>query len=174
MNVIPMPIPQAERELTGVEALLYNFTAAARLLQVEESEIAALTPVPEGCLVEFNDKPWKALIPVREFLNQFVSDRRARAKALIPTQHVRNGAKWTVYNETSGSRHDVTLSTDAVRCTCPDWHEQYAAFGHSQVCCKHCYCVLAELGYGSLKDYLKAWQPGGKLVKMQTKMARKR
>ena len=174
MNALPIPILQPERDLTGVEALLYNFTAAARLLQVEESEIAALTPIPEACLVEFNHQRWQALIPVREFMAQFVSDRRARARANIPTQHVGNGAKWTVYDETSNSRHDVTLAPDAVRCTCPDWHEQSAAFGHSQVCCQHCYCVLAELGYGSLKDYLKAWQEGGKLFKLQATMNRKR
>lgn len=174
MKALPIPILQLERNLTGVEALLYNFTAAARLLQVEESEIAALTPCPDCCLVEFNNKPWQALIPVREFLNQFVSERRARARANIPTQHVGKGAKWTVYNETSNRRYEVTLATDAVRCTCPDWQEQFAAFGRSQVCCEHGYCVLAKLGYSSLKDYLKAWQEGGKLFKLQAKMNRKR
>lgn len=171
-QVIPF-IPRSN-ELTELDLLLYSFSSAARILGIKKEDIAALTPQSENCLVELHNKPWQALIPRQEFLNQFISDRRAKARVLIPTKHIDNGTKWTVWNEEANTRYEVTIFQDKVVCTCPDWHNQFMAFGHSQVCCKHCYCVLNQLGYGSLKDYLKAWKEGGKLFNLQKIMNRKR
>lgn len=166
-QVIPFT-PKSNYQPTQLDELLYTVKSAARILQVKEEEIASLTPSQDKCLVEFNHKPWQALIPQTEFINQFISDRRASSRPLMPTQQINNGRKWTVWNETDDSRYEVTLSADKVKCNCPDWQQQAAAFGHELVCCQHCYSVLAQLKYTSLKDYLKAWQPGGKLAKMQT------
>ena len=166
--------PKTNYQPTQLDELLYTIKSAARILQVPEEEIASLTPSPEKCLVEFNNKPWQALIPQREFLNQFISDRRASSRSLMPTQQINKGRKWTVWNETDDSRYEVTLSSEKVQCNCPDWRQQAEAFGHELVCCQHCYSVLAQLKYTSLKDYLKAWQPGGKLAKMQITLNQRR
>lgn len=172
-QIIPF-IPRSNYELTQLDLLLYSIKYAARILAVKEEDIADLTPQLDNCLVEFNNKPWQAVIPRQEFLNQFVSDRRAKSRVLIPTKHLDNGSKWTVWNEDANTRYEVTVFQDKVVCTCHDWHNQFVAFGHSQVCCKHCYCVLNQLGFGSLKDYLKAWIKDGALFKLQKTMHRKR
>ena len=171
-QVIPF-IPRNNYELTELDRLLYSFRSAARILDLNTEDIAALTPQPENCLVEFNNKPWQAVIPKQEFVNLFISDRRAKSRVLIATKHLDNKNKWTVWNEEANTRYEVTVYRDKVVCTCPDWDNQSLAFGHTQVCCKHCYSVLAQLGYGSLKDYLKAWQENGALSKLQRTMNRK-
>ncbi|WP_216628732.1 hypothetical protein [Microcystis aeruginosa] len=36
------------------------------------------------------------------------------------------------------------------------------------------YAVLRQLGFGTLKDYLKAWRTDGKLSQLQAKLTQKR
>jgi hypothetical protein len=149
--------------------MLYTISAAARLLNVETDDITELTFHPLRCQIDLKSD-WTVIVPQRDFIEQFISDRKAKAKALVATQDINDGQNWTVWNPENKHSYQVTVTKEAVCCTCPDWKHQAEAFGRQTVCCKHGYAVLAQLKFDSLRDYLKAWQPDGRLYKMQSKL----
>ena len=89
-----------------------------------------------------------------EFKKLFVSDRQARSKSLTVTKHLNSSLNYTVWNEDNGHRYQVNLTSNAVRCECPDYHKQLQAIG--KACCKHAYALLGQLGFTNLTDYIES------------------
>jgi hypothetical protein len=153
-------------QTTPLDELIYTFSATARILEIKTDGIGTLSPQDGGCQVKLKDRPWTIFIPQTEYLKVFVNDRKARARSLVATQHLDDGSRWTVWNPNNGNRYLLTATPDFIHCECDDWGEQFRAFGSQMVCCKHGYAVLSRLGFTTLKDYLKAWLPGGKLRRL--------
>lgn len=161
-------------QTTALDRLLYTASATARILQVTTDDIETVTAGDEGCQVSLRGKAGTIEIPRADYIRQFVADRQARSQSLSATQHIDDKTVWTVWNESNDNRYTVTVTRDFVHCDCPDWQNQQEAFGHVKVCCKHGYAVLRQLGFGTLKDYLKAWRTDGKLSQLQAKLTQKR
>jgi hypothetical protein len=168
MNPPVEPFPNA------LDRLLYTATATARILQITTDDIETLTAADDGCRVSLQGKAPTIDVPRTEYIRQFVADRQARSQTLTATQNIDNKTVWTVWNESNDNRYTVTVTRDFVHCDCPDWQNQQEAFAQVKVCCKHGYAVLRQLGFGTLKDYLKAWRADGKLSQLQAKLTQKR
>lgn len=79
-------------------------------------------------------------------------------------------------------RHVITSPT-GVSCSCEDYSNQPTCYQEHPylwwwLCkqrhlCKHTVAVMSALGFGSLKDYLVAWKPEGRLSKLAGIMNRK-
>ncbi|MDV3002410.1 MAG: hypothetical protein N5P05_004065 (plasmid) [Chroococcopsis gigantea SAG 12.99] len=145
-------------QATALDQLLYTIAHTTRILQIDAGQIEALTATPDGCMVFLKGKPWTIHIPQREYSKLFVADRKARSQSLQVTQHLTYDSLWTVWNEDSDDRYRVIVSKKFLHCDCQDWELQAQAFGYLTVGCEHCYAVLARLGFGTLKDFLKSWQ----------------
>jgi hypothetical protein len=92
-------------------------------------------------------------------------------------QGIANPQQWKVVSNELGSiPRTVTTTPHGVSCNCEDyttqadylsqhpylWHKVLKGYR----ICKHSLATLHQLGFGSLRDYLAAWKPEGKLSKL--------
>lgn len=81
------------------------------------------------------------------FKEHFAEHRREQGKDLSPMPGKNN--LWHV------GKFRVTVHPNRLSCNCRDWQSQ-SAIGIKRPCCKHCFSVLYQLGYGKLSEYLEA------------------
>lgn len=136
-------------------------------------------------------------ISCRDYLAEAMAGRKERAKDYTASQNSRHPSEWNVYAKVSqmpvqpelatrgseGKRRVVTTTPTSVSCTCEDFESQgYYYQEHPYLwfevlkqrrICKHSLCVLNQLGFGSLRDYLQAWKPNGRLNNLAATMNRK-
>ena len=133
----------------------------------------------------------------KEYLAEAMAGRRERAKDYTASQNSNRPSEWNVYAKVAqlpveprtatrggeGKRRIVITTPTSVSCTCEDYESQGSYYQEhpylwfevlkQRRICKHSLCVLSQLGFGSLRDYLAAWKPEGKLSKLAGVMNRK-
>ncbi|MEO0455839.1 MAG: SWIM zinc finger family protein [Cyanobacteria bacterium P01_A01_bin.114] len=95
--------------------------------------------------------------PKRAFKQHFCHWRRRQAQRVELTKIRPNYfAARTVGRE---SIYQLEARADGIFCTCEDFNRQLSVWNHGY--CKHCYAVLAHLGFNSLREYLTAQAQNG-------------
>lgn len=132
--------------------ILYSVSAVRRLLGLGDRIAVKIQ--------EFGWVVWVWVVGKRPtfiskklFKQQFVDRRKAQAKGLVVTRNTYESCSYSVRNEAKDSVYKVVLGVDEIACECEDYKNQREFFGRG--CCKHGYAVLAQIGYSSLRDYLK-------------------
>lgn len=133
-------------------------------------------------------------ISCRDFLASAIAGRRERSKDYVAYQDSEHPSQWRVTAKViqlpvhgdmaksgrEGKARTVTTTPTSVVCDCEDWLFQgdylqehpylwYSLMKERRMC-KHCYTVLDALNFGSLRDYLAAWRPEGRLSKLAATM----
>ncbi len=136
-------------------------------------------------------------ISCRDYLAEAMNGRRERAKGYTASQNSNRPSEWNVYAKVSqmpvqlgtatrgseGKRRIVTTTPTSVSCTCEDFESQgyylqehpylwYHVLKERRIC-KHAIATLNELGFDSLRDYLAAWKPNGRLNNLAAVLNRK-
>ena len=123
-------------------------------------------------------------IGCREYLNAAMQNRRVKAKDYKATQGIANPQQWKVKsNELASIPRTVITTPHSVNCDCEDFTTQAEYLSQHPYLwekvikgysiCKHSLAAISALGFGSLKDYLAAWKPEGRLSKLSGVMNRK-
>ncbi|MEM9908952.1 MAG: SWIM zinc finger family protein [Cyanobacteria bacterium P01_D01_bin.44] len=93
--------------------------------------------------------------PKQAFKQHFCHWRQRRAQAVEITEIRPSHFAARSVGQTTGSRESIYFldaRAEGIFCTCEDFHRQLSAWNRG--CCKHCYAVLAHLGFNSLGEYL--------------------
>lgn len=136
-------------------------------------------------------------ISCREYLTLATQGRRERAKDYKSYQDSRCPSEWKVYANVvqlptqdrqptrghEGKVRNVITSTTGVSCDCEDYLNQpdylqehpylWWVLMKERRVCKHTINVMSALGFSSLRDYLAAWKPEGRLSKLAGVLNRK-
>jgi len=130
------------------QQLLYSASATRRILN--------LPPDVPVRVQEFSKVIWvwvkgcrPTFISKQVYHQHFVDRRREAARALLTYRTVEG---WVVLNPLKNTTYQVKTYKTHLSCTCEDYRNQVYFLGRA--CCKHCYAVLAELGFTSLREYL--------------------
>jgi len=136
--------------ITTRQQLLYSASATRRILN--------LPPDVPVRVQEFHRVIWVHVAGCRPtfiskavYHQHFVDRRREAAAELIA---YRTAGGWAVFNPLKDTSYSVQQYRSHLSCTCEDYQNQVKFLGRA--CCKHCYSVLAELGFTSLRDYLNS------------------
>jgi len=116
-------------------------------------------------------------ISCKKYLNQAMQNRRVKARDYKAQQGIANPQQWKVTSNELGSiPRTVTTTPHGVSCDCEDFNtqadylSQHPYLWHKVLkgyrICKHSLATLNQLGFDSLRDYLAAWKPQGKLSKL--------
>ena len=121
-------------------------------------------------------------IGCREYLNVAMQSRREKSRDYQATQGIANPTQWKVKSSSEPGKFPRTVTTTphAVTCDCQDFQGQHEYLSQHPYLwqkvlkqysiCKHALAAIACLGFGSLRDYLAAWKPEGRLSKLTTTM----
>lgn len=123
-------------------------------------------------------------ISCREYLNAAMQNRRVKARDYKAVQGIANPQLWKVTsNKLASIPRTVTTTPHSVTCNCEDFTTQHEYLSQHPYLwdrvikgysiCKHSLAAIAALGFGSLRDYLNAWTPEGRLSKLAGVMNRK-
>ena len=148
MNTLTQPIKT-------VNQLLYSKSAIARILNIALEEIEKYQIWHIGVWVKVIGKRPK-IISFKTFKQHFVDFRKSNLEQLIANQDSQKSYFWDVYNPQKETWHRVKIEPLKITCTCGDWQTQNTLL--PLACCKHCYKVLNQLGFNSLRDYLSQKQ----------------
>jgi hypothetical protein len=142
------------RKMSQDECYLYSQARASRILGVKPSEIEFVYVCGDGRILVglYNDSVY---LSDREFKIAYGEERKARAKELIVTKRLDMKSGYTVRNESSKSAYKVKAFIDGLVCECPDYEISSQVMNSDKVACKHIYAVLGQLGYSSLREYIK-------------------
>lgn len=134
-------------------------------------------------------------VSCKEYLAKAYGERKERSKDYTAQQGISNPSNWTVVAKviqlpvhgematrgSDGILRTVTTIPGAVTCSCEDFEHQpgflkehpylWNTIMKEHHMCKHTFTVLSALGFNSLRDYFKAWQPGGRFTQLPTKVA---
>jgi hypothetical protein len=136
-------------------------------------------------------------ISCRAYLQRATEKRKQESENYKAYQNFSDATQWSVYpkanpskaSEQSRQQEDtttkvrtVTTVPEGVFCSCEDFQNQHSYLSqhpylwHQVIkqfrICKHSLCTLSHLGFSSLRDYLAAWKPGGRLNKLAATMNR--
>lgn len=136
--------PTNLKGMTTFNSYIYSKAAATRILGTE-----VVNTVPDNKIVWcWLPKGQKAeMVSKIKFKEHFAEYRRQEGKKLSVLPGLDN-----LYHV---SKYRVEVFPDHLSCTCHDWKTQNA-IGIKTPCCKHCYSVLYQMGYGKLSEYLEA------------------
>jgi predicted nucleic acid-binding Zn finger protein len=134
-------------------SLLFSAAAVRRLLGLKSSAQVEIREFFKVIWVWVKGKR-PTFISKRVFMQHFVDFRKASSKGLKVTERLDRVNHYTVRNLYKNTAYVVETRSDGVTCTCDDLSNQLQFFGWG--CCKHGYAVLSKLGFGSLRDYIKA------------------
>ncbi|AFY74768.1 hypothetical protein Syn7502_02831 [Synechococcus sp. PCC 7502] len=134
-------------------SILYSVSAVRRLLGLGDRIAVKIQEFGWVIWVWVSGKR-PTFISKKAFKQHFVDKRRAAARGLVVTRNAYQSCSYSVRNESKDSVYKVVLGVNAIACECDDYRNQTEFFGHGV--CKHGYAVLAQIGYSSLKDYLKS------------------
>ena len=123
-------------------------------------------------------------ISCREYLNAAMQNRRVKAREYKAQQGIANPQQWKVTsNELASIPYTVATTPHSVTCNCEDFQTQHDYLSQHPYLwekvikgysiCKHSLAAIAALGFGSLRDYLNAWKPEGRLRNLAVVMNRK-
>lgn len=148
--------------------MLYTKTAAARILNVQSSDIKSVALVEDGSnkgkiKVEFKvvgqsgkKEVVERFFAKKTFALDFKTFRQEGAKGLV--SHRINSKTYQVFDPKRQTSHVVSIG-QTLSCDCDDYSSQIQAFG-GKGCCKHNYAVLKQwFGFENLSDYLALTQP---------------
>lgn len=141
-----------------------------------------------------NGQRCSTFVSCKDYLSKAYGDRKERSKEYTAYQDREHSTYWTVVSKViqmpltgdmatsgkEGKARTVTTVADAVVCDCEDFANQpyylqehpylwYTLMKERRVC-KHVFTTLDALGFGSLRDYLAAWKPEGRLSKLSATM----
>ncbi|HHP7231696.1 MAG TPA: hypothetical protein ACFCUY_12660 [Xenococcaceae cyanobacterium] len=132
--------------------LIYSKAAAARILDIDKTEIKELENWHKVILVKIRNQK-SQFISKRDFRQHFAEWRKSRSHGLKATPHLYDKQLFTVFNPYKHTRYQVLVAPQELVCECEDWANQKEILG--KACCKHCYSVLNYLNYSSLKEYIE-------------------
>ncbi|MFB6276086.1 MAG: hypothetical protein ABEI32_08065, partial [Halothece sp.] len=130
--------------MTDFTSYVFSRSAATRIFGKKAKSVAVDS---DRVVVVFTDETTQTTSS-KTFKEHFAEHRRQLGKTLSPLPGLENN-QWHV------SRYEVKVHSDFLTCNCNDWTNQ-KAIGIKRPCCKHCFSVLYQLGYGKLSEYLKA------------------
>ena len=133
--------------------LLFSAAAVRRLLGLRPSVKVEIRKFFKVIWVWVQGKR-PTFISKRVFMNHFAEWRQSQSKGFKVTKRLDLANHYTVRNLQKDTAYVVEVRREGVFCTCEDLKNQLEFFGWG--CCKHGYAVLAQLGFGSLRDYLNA------------------
>lgn len=133
--------------------ILYSASAVRRLLGLSYSAQIQLKEFAKVIWVWVKGQR-PTFVSKRLFKQHFVEWRKAQARGLKVTERLDMAHHFTVRNLRKDTAYVVEARADGLFCTCDDLNNQLEFFGRG--CCKHGYAVLAQLGFGSLSEYLTA------------------
>ena len=133
--------------------LLYSSSAVRRMLGLGQSSSVQIREFFRVIWVWVEGQR-PTFISKQSFKAHFVAWRKGAAASLATTQDRHRRNIYRVRNVCKGSVYQVQLGSGYLLCSCEDFKNQAQFFGRA--CCKHGYAVLAQLGHGSLSDYIAA------------------
>lgn len=107
-------------------------------------------------------------LSVKDYLQRSMNKRKEAAKEYRAERNL--SGTWKVTG--ADSAYTVETTSKGIDCPCFDWHKQpelleqhpyLASITKGFRICKHGFAALAVLKFDSLRDYLAAWKPGGRL-----------
>ena len=131
--------------------LIYNKSATARIFKVNVCEIIDLRVWSKICFVIIRGRR-PTFISKKVFLSHF-ADWRLGASQRFQIVRVNNSV-YRVIRPLTQRVETITITSNSINCTCPDYQTQQTVFGQNKACCSHVYRTLNYLGYERLKDYL--------------------
>lgn len=147
---------KVNRPQVQTENYLYSIARTARMLKIKQSEIEFVMLLDDGRVLVgmWNDRKY---LKSWDYKIAFAQERKERAERedFTITQRLDDESSFTVRNEAKNKAYSLTLYSDSLKCSCPDYEISSQVLSTHQVCCKHGYSLLGHLGFNSLKEYIK-------------------
>ncbi|MGL5922158.1 hypothetical protein [Chroococcidiopsis sp.] len=163
--------------MKGILKYVYTASRALAILVAQGIEVLKVMEVKVmTCCVWVKYRTVKGIcslfVSVRAFLKLAMGVRKERASEYVVTQRS-NPAQFNVVNsrDITEAGYLVIATPDLVTCSCKDFQEMAEYLPQhpylwrvmkSTRCCKHIYATLSTLACGSLNEYFKNWQVGGR------------
>lgn len=147
----------------AVKELLFTKSIAAKLVNTTPNNIYCVQymsgTLERGTVKVFTKDDTEYTFTCDAFLQQFIRDRRNRAKEIEVKKLPYEATLFVAENPEKGTQYKLQVFFDKVICSCPDFANQVHALGTMRVCCKHSYAVLSKLRCNSLREWIEKNKP---------------